>query len=65
MKATVELIFPDSQSTKQEPRRIAVEVRGGLTGPRLLNAVDKAVYKATANKPDLSAWSRWNLVKLE
>lgn len=65
MKATVELVFSDSQSSKEAPRRITVEVREGLIGQRLLNAVDKAVYKATAQDPVLSAWVRWNLLKLD
>lgn len=56
MKVKVELIYDEKQN-----RPIVVEVKDGLKGNRLMNAIDKAVEKAAAEDKD---WRRWNLVSL-
>jgi hypothetical protein len=55
MKATVELVYDDA--TKN--RKLDVEVKGSPKGLRLINAVEKAVEKATKEDTE---WQLWHLL---
>jgi hypothetical protein len=57
MKVKVELVYDGD--TENKP--LEVEVKDGLKGARLMNAIDKAVEKAAKDDKD---WKRWNLVGL-
>jgi hypothetical protein len=56
MKIVVALIYKDPKPA----RELTVEIRDGLKGVRYLNAIDKAVEKATK---DDTEWQRWNLLR--
>jgi hypothetical protein len=58
MKVTVDLVYPEPKPN----RKIDIEIRDGLIGARLMNAIDKAVAKAAPVPDD---WTRWNLVSAE
>lgn len=55
MKAKVEICYDDA--TKN--RSVEVEIKTGLKGQRLMDAVEKAVEKACAEDKE---WQRWNLI---
>lgn len=57
MKVTVEMVYDDASKN----RMLDVQIRDGLKGTRLLNAVEKAVEKAAADDKD---WTRWNLAQV-
>lgn len=57
MKAIVTLIYEGDKSD----RDVTVEVRNGLKGERMLNAIDKAVQKEYKEDD----WTRWNLTDIQ
>jgi len=58
MNAKVEMVYGDPTKNKM----IFVEVKAGLKGLRLMNAIEKAVEKKMADDKD---WTRWNLLSVE
>jgi len=61
MKVDVELVY--DTNAKKDPKPLTVEVRDGIKGARLINAIDSAVGKSPVAREDAD-WVRWNLVKL-
>ncbi len=57
MKVTVELVYDDATRN----RKVDVEVKDGLKGARLLDAIDVAVAKKEVADKD---WQRWNLISV-
>jgi len=57
MNAKVQIVYSDTSKNKE----IFVEVKAGLKGLRLMNAIEKAVEKKMKDDPD---WTRWNLVSV-
>jgi len=57
MRVMIELVRTKGENTKE-----VVEVRDGLKGERLFNAVNKAVHKAFSRD---DTWERWNLLRVE
>ena len=60
MKINVDLIYEIEEGTKS--KRVSVDVRDHLKGPKLFDAIDKAVNNDF--KED-TQWTRWNLIDIE
>ncbi len=57
MKATVTLVYEGGKDS----RDVTIEIRNGLKGERMLDAIDKAVEKEYKEDD----WMRWNLVDIK
>ncbi len=57
MRVKVQLVYPNRNNST-----VGIEVKGGLKGPRLLDAVDAAVGVKFEND---KGWTRWNLIEVE